>query len=556
MVVTESSGTVSAKQDECSRPRNDTDTDDADIKPVYDEEPMAEVQLTNECNIFALKQQHAEQPDLINKEMVDQDAEQCHDKRPLLAQLTENKKTELSNESLESENICLKKTVAHSNLALQWQKVSDCDNSGPAPQLQEVSPPEDKTYTTLQELELLFHPMYEEYFNAGYQSEPKSFTLSNNLQQHDTQLTLNAHPTLELIIPLTNVNAEENNNDQAEDAQFEAYDFINPFAPSGTEATESSSCNQWLITHGLKQCRKSFINSTNSMSGNLLTKPFGKTVINSKWLWKNKKDEDNTIIRNKARLVAKGYRQEEARRFVDPDHPEKVYYLRKALYGMKQASRALYDELSTFLISKGFSKGCLDTRKSNSVRIQFLGDNLISWMSKKQDCTTMSTAEAEYVALSISCAQVLWMRTQLKDYGFDYNKIPMYCDSQPAIAISCNPVQHSRTKHIDLSDMFTKALSKERFEYLVGRLGMRYLTPVELEPALRCLVKRTSKYSESNASALEDLTLRAGNPVKEVLLMNLPDHRLRRWRNHIFPAASYSLPHAHAQATKTYYKHQ
>ncbi|GJT53506.1 putative ribonuclease H-like domain-containing protein [Tanacetum coccineum] len=69
-------------------------------------------------------------------------------------------------------------------------------------------------------------------------------------------------------------------------------------------------------------------------------------------------------------------------------------------------------------------------------------------MSKKQNCTAMSSAEAEYVALSASCAQVMWMRTQLQDYGFNYNKIPLYCDSQSAIAISCNPVQHSRTKHI------------------------------------------------------------------------------------------------------------
>ncbi|GJT90817.1 hypothetical protein Tco_1079662 [Tanacetum coccineum] len=112
--------------------------------------------------------------------------------------------------------------------------------------------------------------------------------------------------------------------------------------------------------------------------------------------------------------------------------------------------------------------GCLDTRKSTSGGIQFL--------------------EAEYVVLSASYAQVMWMRTQLKDYGFDYNKIPLYCDSQSAIAISCNPVQHSRTKHINvhyhfikkqvergiiklyyvrtkyqLPDMFTKALSQDRF---------------------------------------------------------------------------------------------
>ncbi|GKC54255.1 hypothetical protein Tco_1077000 [Tanacetum coccineum] len=68
----------------------------------------------------------------------------------------------------------------------------------------------------------------------------------------------------------------------------------------------------------------------------------------------------------------------------------------------------------------------------------------------------MSSAEAEYVALSASCAQVMWMRTQLQDYGFNYNKIPLYCDSQSAIAISCNPVQHSRTKHIHTRYHFIK----------------------------------------------------------------------------------------------------
>nr|GEY32189.1 hypothetical protein [Tanacetum cinerariifolium] len=97
------------------------------------------------------------------------------------------------------------------------------------------------------------------------------------------------------------------------------------------------------------------------------------------------------------------------------------------------------------------------------------------------DCTSMSSAEAEYVSLSACCAQVLWMRTQLTDYGFHFDKIPMYCDSKAAIAISCNPVQHSRTKHIDLADLFTKALPEERFKYLVRRLGMRCLTLEELE---------------------------------------------------------------------------
>nr|GEY01443.1 hypothetical protein [Tanacetum cinerariifolium] len=73
--------------------------------------------------------------------------------------------------------------------------------------------------------------------------------------------------------------------------------------------------------------------------------------------------------------------------------------------------------------------GCIDSRKSTSGGIQFLGDKLVSWMSKKHNCTAMSSAEAEYMALSASCAQVMWMRTQLQDYGFNYNKILLYCDS-------------------------------------------------------------------------------------------------------------------------------
>ncbi|GJZ28569.1 retrovirus-related pol polyprotein from transposon TNT 1-94 [Tanacetum coccineum] len=69
--------------------------------------------------------------------------------------------------------------------------------------------------------------------------------------------------------------------------------------------------------------------------------------------------------------------------------------------------------------------GCLDDYKSISRGLQFLGDKLVSWSSKKQDCTTMSTAKVEYVSLSACCAQVFWMRTQLLDYGYRYNKILM-----------------------------------------------------------------------------------------------------------------------------------
>nr|GEV68788.1 hypothetical protein [Tanacetum cinerariifolium] len=146
--------------------------------------------------------------------------------------------------------------------------------------------------------------------------------------------------------------------------------------------------------------------------------------------------------------------------------------------------------------------GCKDTFKSTFGGSQFLGEKLVSWSSKKQDCMALSTTKAKYVSLSACCSQVLWMRTQLTDYGFHFNKIPIYCDSKSAIAISCNPVQHSRTKHIDvcyhfikehvekhtielyfvktdylLADLFTKALPADHFNYLVRRLGMRSLSP-------------------------------------------------------------------------------
>nr|GEY33960.1 hypothetical protein [Tanacetum cinerariifolium] len=138
--------------------------------------------------------------------------------------------------------------------------------------------------------------------------------------------------------------------------------------------------------------------------------------------------------------------------------------------------------------------GCIGSHKSTSEGIQFLADKLVSWMSKKQNCIAMSSAEAEYVALSTSCAQVMWMRTQLQDYGFNYNKIQLYCDSQSTIAISCNPVQHSRTKiGYQLADMFTKALPEDRFKYLARRIGMRCLIPAELESLEELVHQRFQK---------------------------------------------------------------
>ncbi|GJX66159.1 retrotransposon protein, putative, unclassified [Tanacetum coccineum] len=312
----------------------------------------------------------------------------------------------------------------------------------------------------------------------------------------------------------------------------------------------------------------------------LVPRPEGKNIIALKWLWKNKCDAENIVVRNKTRLVAKGYRQEEGidfeesfalvarleavrmfiayaahknitifqmdikmaflngllkeevyvsqpEGFIDPEFSDCVYRLKKALYGLKKVPRACQSQYAIKLLmkygldecvsmstpmetkrldadlqgtptdqmtyrrmirglmyltasrpdiayatfvcaryqtrptvkhfkEKADQAGCKDNCKSTSEGLQFLGEKLVSWSSKKQDCTAMSTAEDEYVSLSACCIQVIWMRTQLLDYGYKYNRILMYCDSKSAIAISCNPVQHSKTKHIDIRYHFIK----------------------------------------------------------------------------------------------------
>ncbi|GJZ36597.1 hypothetical protein Tco_0582788 [Tanacetum coccineum] len=103
LVNTESIGIESKEQDTSSRSGSDAHADDADIRPIYDEDPMAEVQTTVEINVFATRQQHTEQPEFNNEGEVDQNVEQCHDTCPLPATLTDNQTTELSDQSLEFE---------------------------------------------------------------------------------------------------------------------------------------------------------------------------------------------------------------------------------------------------------------------------------------------------------------------------------------------------------------------------------------------------------------------------------------------------------------------
>ncbi|GJY72034.1 putative ribonuclease H-like domain-containing protein [Tanacetum coccineum] len=404
--------------------------------------------------------------------------------------------------------------------------------------------------------------------------------------------------------------------------------------------------------------------------------PSGKKAIGTKWVYRNKKDERGIVVRNKARLVAQGYKQEESidydevfalvarveeiriflafasfmnfpvyqmyvksaflydtieeevyvcqpPSFVDPEFPEKVYKVEKALYGLHQAPRAWYEKLSTYLLDNGFHRGQIDkslfikrlkgdillvqvyvddtifslTKKSlcdefeqimhnrtsmlvnlkkfgfSSVRItstpietnkaltkdedgedvdvhlyrsmigslmyltssrpdimfsvcacsrfqvqpkvshlnavkrifrylkgqpklglwypkdsplileafsdsdyagasldrksttggcQFLGSRLISWQCKKQTVVANSTTEAEYIAASHCCGQVLWIQNQMLDYGFNFMQTKIHVDNESAICVVKNPVYHSKTKHIEIRHHFIRDSYEKR----------------------------------------------------------------------------------------------
>jgi len=159
-----------------------------------------------------------------------------------------------------------------------------------------------------------------------------------------------------------------------------------------------------------------------------------------------------------------------------------------------------YPKGSSFILN-GYTDadwaGDKDDRKSTSGACQFLGRSLVCWSSKKQNCISLSTAEAEYVAAASGCTQLLWMRQTLKEYGVICDKVPLLCDNESAIKIAYNPVQHSRTKHIEirnhfirdhvargdieliyvptkdqLADIFTKPLDEARFSYLRNELNI------------------------------------------------------------------------------------
>ncbi|GJZ30930.1 retrovirus-related pol polyprotein from transposon TNT 1-94 [Tanacetum coccineum] len=324
----------------------------------------------------------------------------------------------------------------------------------------------------------------------------------------------------------------------------------------------------------------------------LVPQPRNMTIIGTKWVFRNKLDENGIVSRNKARLVAQGYNQQEgidydetyapvARLesirillayacaldfklfqmdvksaflngfineevyvaqppgFIDFEKPDHVYKLKKALYGLKQAPKAWYDRLKAFLIKHEYKMGMVDNtlftkkKSSNLIIVQiyvddiifgstcqdmcdefakimhdefemsmmgelnfFLGLQIKHWKTK-QTALAISTTEAEYVSAEKACQQALWMKQALIDYDVRLDDVPIMCDNKGMIDLSKNPVQHSRTKHIEIHhhflldnvqkghvsiekvpsvdnivDILTKPLKRESFNYLRLGLGM------------------------------------------------------------------------------------
>nr|GEU35456.1 hypothetical protein [Tanacetum cinerariifolium] len=368
----------------------------------------------------------------------------------------------------------------------------------------------DANVPSQQELELLFGPLYDEFFNADH---PLEQVCGNPSRQVQTRRQLATDPEMCMYALTVSTTKSKNIKEaMADSAWIEAMQ---------EELHQFDRLQVW----------------------ELVDKPFGKTVIRPKWLWKNKKDEDQTMIRNKARLVAKGYDQEEGidfkesfalvtrledevyvaqpDGFVDPNHPEKAKYTLEILHkhGMDKGQSigtpiATKHKLDADLSGNPVDQTDYRSKIGSLMYITSSRPDIVQAYPKGSSFELTDFSDADHAGCIDSRKStsggiqflVMWIRTQLQDYGFNYNKIPLYYDSQSAIAISCNPVQHSLTKHIytryhfikehvengiielyfvrieyQLADMFTKALPKERFKYLVRRIGMRCLTLAELD---------------------------------------------------------------------------
>nr|GEX46465.1 hypothetical protein [Tanacetum cinerariifolium] len=447
------------------------------------------------------------------------------------------------------------------------------------------------TITTQQpsegELDLLFEAMYDDYIGGQPSATARTIPPAQEPQDVDE---LNPH------------------------AMVDGNTFVNPFANSSTSVAAASSsqnvdpsnmhtnqlrsdgdmCMYALLvsTMKLKNVKEAMTDPAwiDSMQEELLQfkrldvwvlvpTPDNISPLTLKWLFKNKHDEEQTVIRNKSRLVMRGYRQEEGIDFEESFTPvarmeaitiflayaahksftvfqmdvktaflhgslkEDVYVCQpEGTIDLTLFIRRFQDDIlviqvyvddiifgsihprpdivhATCLCARYQVKPTEKHLKEVKRIFRYLQGslNMGLWYTKDFDFELTGFSDADYVGCrdtfkSTSSGAQFLREKLLTDYGFHFNKILIYCDSKSAIAISCNPVQHSRTKHIavryhflkkhvekgtielyffkmdyQLADIFTKALPADRFNYLIRRLDMRSLSPKELERLAKSL---------------------------------------------------------------------
>nr|GEX21195.1 hypothetical protein [Tanacetum cinerariifolium] len=228
----------------------------------------------------------------------------------------------------------------------------------------------------------------------------------------------------------------------------------------------------------------------------LVDLPHGKRAIRTKWVYRNKRDQRGIVVRNKARLVAQGHRQEEGidydecilyvtiedevyvshpLGFVEPQFPDKVYKVEKSLYGLHQAPRAWPDIMFAVRACSRFQVQPKVSHKHAMKRIfRYLKGHptLGLWYPKDSPLELIAYlnndyTEAEYIAASSCCGQVLWLQNQILDYGYNFMPTKIHVDNESAICVVKNPVYHSNTKHIKIGHHFIRDSYEKRLIEMV-----------------------------------------------------------------------------------------
>nr|GEW31953.1 hypothetical protein [Tanacetum cinerariifolium] len=392
--------------------------------------------------------------------------------------------------------------------------------------------------TSKKDLEDLFQKIYDEYVDSSkiMKSSTTSVETSNiENPSHEEEISNNMIPNVDEASTSHNVF-----NERLEDAYFDASTSFHDPSNIHTFYKPYPHDKKWTKDHPLHK----IIGDPKLSVPTRVPRPEGKTIIKTKWIFKNKKDESSLVIQNKARLVAVGYSQQECINydetfasvarieaiclflayvahkdftvfqmdvkttflngilkeevyvgqppgFVSNKYPDHVYALDKALFGMENC-----DTVPTSMVEQAKLKFDLVGKPVDHTDYQSMIGSLMYVTSSRPDimfatclwypkdssfdltaysdadharCHLDRKTESKYVTVSSCCAQVLWMRTQLTGYGFFYDKVPIYCDSNSAIAISFNPVQHARTKHIDVRIEIDLPRS---LPFQLGKLGL------------------------------------------------------------------------------------